>query len=80
MENTQVKQGRGRPKGTKNYVKMNKSQVVEILSKCETMPVSQKWLKAIGIDPSGYEDMNPAEIIAPRQIAEEEKVEFTLEK
>ena len=76
MENTQEnKRGRGRPSGTKNYVEMDKDQVLALFEQCETMPVSQKWLKTLGIDPSNFTVVESIKD-APK---EEDKIEFTLE-
>ena len=69
-DGTPRKRGSGKTKGSTSFVDVKLSMLKTLVTDKVTIPVSRKWLKALGVDVEGLVEEKPK--------AEEQKVEFTL--
>ena len=74
------KKTKGRPEGSKSFVAIAFSELEEI-SKGRMVPVSAKWLRGKGLDPSSYRQISGYQLIAKKEIpfmlSKETKTEST---
>jgi len=80
MNNIPVKRGRGRPKGSKSFVNVSLEQLNAMLPPGTVVPVSQVWLKKLGLPIAPPQPVAQTVIQAksnPSKTAE--KLEFSVE-